>query len=586
MTITVQRPSSVGDVLAARAVASPGVRALVVGDDDVTYGELWDRAAHTARGLQRLGVGPGDLVGVLMPNCVDFVVLFHAVGLVGATVVPINIRYRRNELRYLVAHSRMKVLVTSDLISDHVDLLDLVADSFADLRGADAREPLHLTDAPDLRHVVLCGGRVARTDIAAVTIDDVRAAAADDPRESASFTQAAGPDEVLMVLYTSGTTAAPKGCQIPQRAVTENWTNWVDAIHLVEGDRIWLACPFFHIAGIGPAIGATIAGATALTDTHFDADAAVALIEREEPVHLFPAFPPITFGVLRHPAYDRSRFGFIRTLHNVAPPDTMRVVQQLLPDGAAVLNNFGMTESAGCVTYAGPDASEDVRIGTTGPALTGFDVRVADAETCAPLPAGERGEIQFRGPNTFRAYLHDPDGDGGHHPRRRLDPHRRSRRDGRRRQPGLHRTDQGDDEGRRGERRPHRGGGPPQHAPRGAARPGGRSPRRALRRGAGGVRRAGRRAGRQRPTSSLRSAVASWPRSRCRARSASSPSGRCRPPRSRSGCCANSSTPNADPGCRAVTAGRAAAPGRAGGRAPAGRPRRSRRAADGCRVGQ
>ncbi len=267
MTITVQRPSAVGDVLAARAAASPDLRALVVGGDEVTYAELWDRAAHTARGLQRLGVGSGDLVGVLMPNCVDFVVLFHAAGLVGATVVPINIRYRRGELRYLVAHSRMKVLVTSDLIRDHVDLLGLVADSFDDLRGADPTEPLQLADAPDLRHVVLCSGRTDRAGIAALAIEDVRAVAVDDPRGPASFTGAAGPDDVLMVLYTSGTTAAPKGCQIPQRAVTENWTNWVDAIHLVEGDRIWLACPFFHIAGIGPAIGATIAGATACSPT-------------------------------------------------------------------------------------------------------------------------------------------------------------------------------------------------------------------------------------------------------------------------------------------------------------------------------
>ncbi len=70
-----------------------------------------------------------------------------------------------------------------------------------------------------------------------------------------------------------------------------------------------------------------------LTDTHFDADAALALIEREQPVHLFPAFPPITFGVLRHPSYDRERFGFVRTLHNVAPPDTMRVVSSCSPTG-------------------------------------------------------------------------------------------------------------------------------------------------------------------------------------------------------------------------------------------------------------
>jgi acyl-CoA synthetase (AMP-forming)/AMP-acid ligase II len=71
-------------------------------------------------------------------------------------------------------------------------------------------------------------------------------------------------------------------------------------------------------------------------------------------------------------------------------------------------NNFGMTESAGCVTYTPPELPADVRTDTTGPAMADFEVRVADPETLAPLPPGERGEIQFRGPYTFRAYLHDP----------------------------------------------------------------------------------------------------------------------------------------------------------------------------------
>ncbi|MCU1501377.1 MAG: AMP-binding protein, partial [Ilumatobacteraceae bacterium] len=337
--------------------------------------------------------------------CIDFIVLYYATGLLGATAVPINIRYRRSELRYLVRHSRMSVLVTSDMIRDHVDLLGLVDASFDDFAGSARDEPLRLADAPDLRHVVLCGGR---TPLPALRLDDVLAAGATAPRAFGSFTEAAGPDDVLMVLYTSGTTASPKGCEIPQHAVTENWTHWAEALHLREGERIWVPCPFFHIAGIGPMVGATIAGATAISASHFDADIAIAQIEREQPAHLFPAFPPLTFGILRHPRYDRERFAFLRTLHNVAPPETERVVQALLPAGAALLNNFGMTESAGCVTYTRPELPVDVRTDTTGPALPGMEVRIADVDTCAELPRGERGELQFRGPNTFRAYLYDP----------------------------------------------------------------------------------------------------------------------------------------------------------------------------------
>jgi fatty-acyl-CoA synthase len=404
MSITRERRASLSEMLAARAEATPDRRALVFPDEELTYGELWERVALTARALEHLGVGTGDLVGLLMPNCADFVAVYYATGLLGATVVPINIRYRRAELRYLVAHSRMTVLVTSDLIRDHVDLLGLVDASFDDFASSRRGQPLHLADAPDVRHVVVCGGEPS---LPAVTMESIRTIVGAAPRSFDSFPHAAGPDDVLMVLYTSGTTAAPKGCEITQGAVLGNWTNWVDASHLGDGERIWVPCPFFHIAGIGPTIGAAIAGATVVSATHFDADVAIEQIEREEPNRLFPAFPPITLGILRHPQYDRERFAFVTALHNVAPPETMRVIQEMLPVGAVVTNNFGMTEAAGCVTYTPPELPADVRTDTTGPAMKGMDVRVADPDTCEPVRVGERGEIQFRGPNTFRGYLHD-----------------------------------------------------------------------------------------------------------------------------------------------------------------------------------
>jgi acyl-CoA synthetase (AMP-forming)/AMP-acid ligase II len=404
MAIEVSRPTALADLMVARAAATPSRRALVLPDEEVTYGELWDRAALTARALERLGLGPGQLVGLLMPNGVDFVELYVAAGLVGATVVPINIRYRRSELRYLMAHSRMSVLITSDAIRDHVDLFGLVGDALDGAADGDERTP----GAPAVRHVVLSGPDRGRRDVEAMALDDLRAAAADEPRDIDSFTGRSGPEDPLMVLYTSGTTAAPKGCLITHRAVTDGWTNWAKAAQLAEGESMWVPCPFFHIAGIGPVVGAAVAGLTVVTSTHFDPDVAIAQIESEAPEHLFASFPPITFGILRHPKYDPDRFGFVRTLHNVAPPDTMRVIQQLVPAGAAVTNNFGMTEAAGFVTYTPPDLSADVRAETTGPPIAGVEVRIADPETLTERSAGEPGEIQFRGPNTFREYLHDP----------------------------------------------------------------------------------------------------------------------------------------------------------------------------------
>jgi acyl-CoA synthetase (AMP-forming)/AMP-acid ligase II len=219
----------------------------------------------------------------------------------------------------------MTVLVTSDLIRDHVDLLGLVGASFDDFASSRRGQPLHLADAPDVRHVVVCG---EEPSLPAVTMESIRTIVGAAPRSFDSFPHAAGPDDVLMVLYTSGTTAAPKGCEITQGAVLGNWTNWVEASHLGDGERMWVPCPFFHIAGIGPTIGAAIAGATVVSATHFDADVAIEQIGAR-PNRLFRRSRR-SRSVSCATRADRERFAFVTALHN-GSPETMRVIQEMLP---------------------------------------------------------------------------------------------------------------------------------------------------------------------------------------------------------------------------------------------------------------
>jgi acyl-CoA synthetase (AMP-forming)/AMP-acid ligase II len=394
-----------GALLLAQADRYGHRPAIVVDEQETSYRELADRSTDLARGLIAAGVLPGDRVALLLPNSADYAACFFAIGLVGAISVNVNARYRRHELQYLIGHAQPTVLITTDEIEEHVDFIALITETLPELAAQPDPWTLQLTTAPSLRCIVLLGrgGRPPAVDVE----DFVGAGAAlsDEPLPA----RPGSADETALILYTSGTTAAPKGCEIRHRALVANWFRWGELIALQPGEAVWAPCPMFHIAGIGPLVGMVAAGGVLLTSPHFDPDRTVTQLLRHRPTHLFPGFPALTLGVLRSPGYRRQDFGFLRTVHNVAPPETQRVIEGLLPDNAVLTSNFGMTEGAGPITYTPPDEPAEVRLASTGPAFPNYQVRIADPVTDLPLEPSEPGEIQFRSETAFHAYYRNPE---------------------------------------------------------------------------------------------------------------------------------------------------------------------------------
>ena len=149
------------------------------------------------------------------------------------------------------------------------------------------------------------------------------------------------------MLYTSGTAAAPKGCELTHRAVINAWRAYADAVDLQADTPVWAPCPMFHVGGIGPLTAAVLRGATFVSAPHFAAADALEQVVRSGAVHLFPAFPAFTLGILPRPRTVRSGWRRVRTVLNVAPPETEELIQSMLPSAAVLLNDFGMTEGAG-----------------------------------------------------------------------------------------------------------------------------------------------------------------------------------------------------------------------------------------------
>jgi fatty-acyl-CoA synthase len=380
--------------------------AIVLPDVRVSYPDLRDRVDHMARGLRGLGMGAEDKIGVLMPNCLDFLLVVFAAAKLGAIAVPINGRFRTHELGQIIAHADLRILVTAPGPEGTVDFPGMVAEVLPGLHGAGAAE-LALEQVPKLRHVIDLGdspraGFLTRRDVDA-------AAASVDERERAALQAGVGERQIAMLMYTSGTTANPKGCLLSHRAIVGHGaTVAITRFLLTEADRLWDPLPMFHIGGIVPLLGALSVGATFYHAGHFDADQSLRTLSEERITVAYPAFETIWLGVLNHPRFAETDLSSLRLIQNIAVPERLVKMQQATPKAAQV-SSFGATECSSNLTLPLPDDSYDVRMNTLGHAVPDMEMRIVEAETGSECPPNVVGELQFRGAALFDGYFKEPE---------------------------------------------------------------------------------------------------------------------------------------------------------------------------------
>jgi len=393
------------DLLSRAAERWPDRDCLVLPSGRATFAELDDAATRVARCLAALGIGRDDHVGLVLPNGRAFVEFLCGAALLGAWVVPINSRYKAHELAHVIADADLKVLVTSDAIDDVVDFAALVAEALHDLASAADPAALHLAGAPALRSVVLLGvkqvpGMVdeARFDAGAELVDS---------RIIATARSRVRLRDVAIMMYTSGTTAMPKGCPLSHEALVRTA---IEAgrtrFELTEVDRVWDPLPMFHMSFVLPFIACLDAGAALLSMEHFEPGQALAYLEAERATVSFASFPTITQALLTHPDYDAARMSF-RLVNNVAPPDVLRSMQAAMPF-AKQISAYGLTEAGGVVAFGRSSDTIEQRVTTSGQPFRGIEVVARDLTTNAVLAPGESGELCIRGYCLFEGYYKDP----------------------------------------------------------------------------------------------------------------------------------------------------------------------------------
>ena len=412
-----------GDLPVRAAARYPDADAVIFPDSRHTYATLNDAAVRAARSLAGLGLGPGDHLGILMPNCMDYVEVIFGAAMLGAWVVPINARYKEHELAYVIENADLKLLITSDLIDEHVDFVELLHRCLPRLAEAPDPAALSLPGAPKLQSVILLGARSEREAVEGASGASKEEAPA-GMLDRAAY-EAAAEDvtadhvhllrsrvrlrDVAMMMYTSGTTADPKGCPLTHEALVRTSVNACgDRFELTAEDRFWDPLPLFHMSAILPLIGCMDSGAAYITLTHFEPGLGIAQLRDERATVCFSTFPPITTALLNHPEWDAAEFSRIRLMNNVAPPDALRRIHAALPT-VQHTNAYGLTECGGVAAFSHPDDPPEKRPVTSGRPLPGIELQIRDPETGAPVDEpNTRGEIWMRGYCVFEGYYKDP----------------------------------------------------------------------------------------------------------------------------------------------------------------------------------
>lgn len=378
--------------------------ALVFEDRRWTFAELDREVDRHACALMQAGFGPGDHVALWFTNRPAYIFLLFAIAKIGAVAVPLNTRYRRQDIAYCLGQAHCAGLIYAER-SGPVDYHEMVEAVLSDAR---VEEGVLFSPAfPRLHRLVTVG---PSTSALSVSLDDLLEQAGPVDHEAlAERARAVRTDDVAMIVYTSGTTGDAKGVMLShagirlciQRAVVWGTTFTDVQLHYL---------PMFHLYAIGfvtvPSVALGVC--QVLTET-FEPEEALRLIERERAtiVHGFDPHYRDLMEAQERFALDVSslRMGTFPS----GPDNCVPVVLEAHATLCPILPSFGMTETWSGITAGALDCSVEQRSEASGFPLPGVEIRIVDPETGEAAPTGQTGEIHVRSFSLMKGYYDKPD---------------------------------------------------------------------------------------------------------------------------------------------------------------------------------
>ncbi len=345
--------------------------AIKLDDVEVSYGVLDEGSARVAGMLRARGVGPGDRVGIMLPNVPYFALVYYGILRLGAIVVPMNVLLKGREVAFYCRDSGAKALFAWHGFAD------------AAREGADeAGTELILVAPGEFEQLVM-------------EAEPVREVAERDGADTA------------VLLYTSGTTGTPKGAELTHDNLRRNAEVARGLFDIGPGDVILGALPLFHSFGQTCTLNAAImSGATITLLPRFDAEKALEILQRDA-VTIFMGVPTMYGGLLHARGREQADLSRLRLCVSGGaslPRELMRAFEDAF--GATILEGYGLSETAPVASFN--RSAQARKAGSIGTPIEGVEMKVVDDDG-NELPAGEVGEIVIRGHNVMKGYWGRPD---------------------------------------------------------------------------------------------------------------------------------------------------------------------------------
>ncbi|MGO9495196.1 MAG: class I adenylate-forming enzyme family protein [Solirubrobacteraceae bacterium] len=343
----------------------------------VSYGEFDTRTDALAAGLADLGVKPGDVVSVMLPNCLEFLEAWWAILKAGGVFGPINPAFTAPEAAYVLGHSQAVAVVT-------------------DARGAGTLVDVRRTaELGGLRHVISVedGGDLTLESLAG--------------RDGVVPTNRRGGVDLATLMYTSGTTGKPKGAMLTHDNLLANAAMGAELLPLVEGERVGMILPLFHVnAQIVTCVVPMMVGCEVAMWERFSASTFWQTVAELEPVAV-SAVPTILAAVLHTANAPTGRTSLRYIICGAAPlsRDLLEAFESRFD--IRILEGYGLTEST-CVSSLNPYYGVR-KPGSIGLPVRGQQMKIVTPDDGGAVDDGELGEIVVKGPNVMAGYLHNPE---------------------------------------------------------------------------------------------------------------------------------------------------------------------------------
>ena len=407
---------TIGDLLARQADRFGDRDALVHVDWDLryTWQEFKEECDNIARGLIALGIGKGDHVALWATNYPEWVVAQFATAQIGAVLVTVNPAYRTHELEYLLRQSDAAalMLIGNFRTSDYVGMLQEVVPELSDSSPGQLRSE----KLPNLRNVIYIqphDGSATTAPPGMIGWSDLRGLAGEVTPAALAQRQAdCHPDDVICIMYTSGTTGNPKGVMLTHHNLVANAAYTKEGLQFTEEDRLCIPVPFYHCFGsvLGTLCCATAAAAMVVPSEYYEPEKALVAVEKERCTAIH-GVPTMFIAELEHPEFERFDLGSLRTGIMAGSPCPIEVMRQVIDRmGCREMTvGYGLTEAAPIITLTRADDNIERRVSTVGTAIPHVEVKIVDPETGDEAPVGEQGELCARSFMNMKGYYKMPE---------------------------------------------------------------------------------------------------------------------------------------------------------------------------------